>query len=116
METIDDLILNEFEKIKPRFKLKSGRINNLRNVLAYLRSGNGYVSVSSPMSCEFCDKDTLRLYYTDGEWIWGDWLIHYIENHPVGLPTIFLDRIKDFNFKCPVLTSDQIEKMIEGRN
>jgi len=116
MQSIDDIILDEFENVKVEFKLRTGRINDLKNVLAYLRSGNGYVSISSPMSCEFCGENLLRFYYTDGEWLWGKWLIHYIENNPIDLPTNFLNRIKDFDFKCPVITSDQIEKMIGDKN
>ncbi|MBL7558988.1 hypothetical protein JAO71_04145 [Olleya sp. YSTF-M6] len=115
MKLIDNYILDNNEKIKDKFLNKTDMVKTeLEKVISFLKSGNGYVSLSSKWQCEFCTEKLTRLYSTDGKWIWGKWIIHYIEKHNVNLPVEFINDMKKFNYKSQKLSEEQINSLING--
>lgn len=115
MKLIDDYILDDNEQLKPDFRnLSSEASADITSIIHYLKSGNGYVSMASLWSCEFCDGAYSNLYHTDGKWMWGKWLIHYLEKHFIGLPHEFVKDIRSLKYRCPQLSDEQINRLISG--
>lgn len=62
-------------------------------VAQYLRNGKTLISWRGPSSCRLCftHVDGYRC-FTDGEWVWPEGLVHYIEEHNVRPPQDFIDK------------------------
>ena len=117
MKLIDNYILDNNEKIKDDFLNKTDIVKTeLGKIISFLKSGNDYISLSSKWQCEFCTEELSRLYSTDGKWIWGKWIIHYIEKHNVNLPTEFIDDMKKLDYKSQKISKEQIDSLINGKN
>ncbi len=85
-------------------------------VAAYLRSGHrcrGYLGFSA---CRFECRSTYRILgsgeLTDGEWIWPEGLVHYVERHGVVLPEEFVASAAVRGWRVPPV--DQVEGAAPG--
>ncbi len=110
MKLIDDYILDKDGNVKKEYLSHKNELSE--EVINYLKSGNGYVSIASLRDCEFCNEKHSMLYMIDGKWMWGKWLIHYIEEHHIKLPLEFITDLELLDYKCPKLTDQQIEALI----
>lgn len=46
--------------------------------------------------------------YTDGNWIWPEYLVYFIEKYNISLPKEFMDHAQSNNGQVPELTEKQI--------
>jgi hypothetical protein len=51
--------------------------------------------------------------YTDGTWLWNDYLIHYFEKYDLELPNEFISFAKMNNWVCPKITSEIEYKIVK---
>ncbi|MFD2565702.1 hypothetical protein [Aquimarina rubra] len=85
----DDFIISDL--------LEAGNYN-ANEVIDYLKKGGKISSVSSQRECEICGKLAGSInYYTDGNWVWPEWITHYILDHRIKLPDGFIDHVKKDN-------------------
>ncbi|WP_125530439.1 hypothetical protein [Streptomyces sp. WAC 06725] len=83
-------------------------------VLAYLTSGEEIYSVMGP------EKDLISgdwiatggCLYTDGEWVWRGYLVHYLEHHHVALPQDFLDYVRKRDYRAPVVSDERSREIM----
>ena len=43
--------------------------------------------------CRICGQENGALELTDGTWCWPDGLAHYLRDHDVRLPQVFVDHV-----------------------
>lgn len=82
--------------------------DELQGISDYLRSGHPFLHYMGYSFCRFrcgispglmgsCDL-------TDGEWVWPQGLVHYVEEHAVSLPEPFVRTMKRHEWQVPDLT------------
>jgi hypothetical protein len=75
-------------------------------IIGYLESGEEFFSWLGFSFCRFrCDvrdDDMGCKDLTDGEWIWPEGLSHYVKEHNIGLPPLFIKHLMDRNFNASV--------------
>jgi len=83
------------------------RMEEREKILAYLRQGHLYCAYFGYSSCRFQCRGTYSILgtaeLTDGEWVWPDGLVHYIERHGVILPEEFVAGASARNWTVPPL-------------
>ncbi len=81
--------------------LGKGNDIDVKTVLNYLAKGGKIATVSTKKQCEYCEEIAGSYnYYTDGTWVWPEWLFHYIIKHRIKLPDAFIKHIvynNDYN-------------------
>ena len=98
--------------VNPGF-FESDAIRN--SVLEYLSDGVALkVSSSEDAKCKLCgeDLDQSFAFFTDGVWIWNNYLIHYVENHFAGLPDEFFTHMQASQIRVVVPDVEDEEKHI----
>ncbi|RZS99729.1 hypothetical protein [Aquimarina brevivitae] len=96
LNNILNYILTDDELVKS--SLIERQNYNLDQIINYLDKGGKVSTVSSKRQCEFCGKIAGSInYYTDGNWVWPEWLKHYISDHAINLPNIFIEKVKEDN-------------------
>ena len=84
MKLIDDYILDDNLKVKQEFLATDETPHpEHEQIVAYLKAGAGYVTVDSTWVSEFNGQELPNQYLIDGMWMWGKWLIHYVEENHV---------------------------------
>lgn len=63
------------------------------DVADYLTQGFIYVSYGGISICRFCGRENGALELTDRTWYWPDGLPHYLVEHGVRLPQVFVDHV-----------------------
>jgi hypothetical protein len=88
-------------------------------VLEYLRSGNTRVQFLGISYCRFgrcaAGPHGSRC-VTDGEWVWPEGLVHYVEVHRVPLPAEFLESMERNGWKVPRLSAAQVQAGASGKD
>jgi len=83
-------------------------------LLNYLRAGYLYCAYCGYSSCRFNCRHTYSFLgtaeLTDGEWVWPDGLIHYIDRHGVALPEEFMQSLRARQWTIPPL--DEVLELI----
>lgn len=81
--------------------------NEREKLLTYLQAGYIFCTYCGYSSCRFKCCHTYSLLgtaeLTDGEWVWPDGLVHYIDRHSVALPEEFLQSIRARQWTLPPL-------------
>jgi hypothetical protein len=93
---------------QPQWLVQHGwHTEDLDRIVAYLRSGNEYLSEMGYSYCRFAncsdkcaDKNGVSS-FTDGEWMWPEGLAHYIEKHSVILPEEFISTMQSNHWQVP---------------
>lgn len=99
---LDDYLLNSEEIRRARLK-----------IIEYLKKG---VSVSTIMGARV-DFETGELiggidYLTDGEWLWPEYLVYYLERKPAfTIPRVFFEYLMErkFIFRAIMIDKEQME-------
>lgn len=77
-----------------------------------MKKGGKYSTVASVRKCEICKKYEGSVnYYTDGYWIWPEWVYHYIDCHGLKLPNLFIDNIRKKKYIVEKEFIDQIVRL-----
>jgi hypothetical protein len=76
---------------RPQWLVRRGwHTDELALIVAYLRSGYTFAHWLGFSNCRFgCGIDVRKMGSsdrTDGEWVWPEGLVHYVETHSVFLP------------------------------
>ncbi|TDO35252.1 hypothetical protein EV643_12358 [Kribbella sp. VKM Ac-2527] len=78
-------------------------LHERETVVQYLQGGFIFRAFGGLSPCRFCGKANGALELTDGTWYWPDGLAHYLTDHHLRLPRVFvehvyeeLDRLGDF--------------------
>lgn len=84
------------------------------NVLKYLKSGyklSGYRGFDRDLLNS--EKIVFGTYsqYTDGYWVWHEYIIYYYENYNISLPGNFLETVKKNNFFIPEFSDLQKDEL-----
>ncbi|WP_143177283.1 hypothetical protein [Cystobacter ferrugineus] len=81
---------------------------------AYLRKGAVF-SASGGMFKDWFTGEQVIAHHTqtDGVWMWPADLPHYVERHATALPEELLQRMRDLEWKCPVLTRQELIALSE---
>lgn len=62
-------------------------------VSGYLTAGVVFRGFGGTSTCRFCGEPNGALELTDGQWYWPDGLVHYITEHNVRLPELFVNYV-----------------------
>lgn len=105
---------NDYEIKKELINKSQDELEYQAKVISYLKSGYKYSTVSSIKFCEFCDEIAGSfVYFTDGIWVWANWLIHYVEKHKILLPDAFKKTMEENTFTIDVhLVKRKVEKFL----
>ncbi|NOJ92935.1 hypothetical protein HMI51_08325 [Corallococcus coralloides] len=81
----------------------------------YLASGIVFSASSWPLSDWFTGEKNIAPHHalTDGVWHWRADLPYYVLRYGVALPDAFLQRMRDLDWKCPVLSSQELDAFME---
>ncbi|MBN9680798.1 MULTISPECIES: hypothetical protein [unclassified Corallococcus] len=81
----------------------------------YLASGVVFAVSSGPLSDWFTGEKNIAPHHalTDGVWHWRADLPYYVLRYGVALPDAFLQRMRDLNWKCPVLSQHELHAFLE---
>lgn len=94
-----DFIMNKKDKVKLELIGKTTYPDKDR-LLVYLLEAGKYTTLPSKRICEICGKDAGSTnYYTDGYWIWPEWISHYLNDHHIKLPDKFIGNIRKKQYK-----------------
>lgn len=63
--------------------------------IGYLRAGAVARRFWGASTCRLCGQENGREELTDGEWLWPDGLVHYLEAHDVRLPAEFVAHARE---------------------
>lgn len=82
--------------------------------LSYLAGGVEIYSVMGPeedaISGEWiADGGCL---FTDGEWVWHGYLVHYLSRYHISLPEEFLDHVRKSEYKAPVVPDERAREIM----
>lgn len=64
-----------------------------RDVVDYLGQGFVFRGFGGISRCRFCGVENGALELTDGVWYWPDGLAHYLVEHEVRLPRVFVEHV-----------------------
>ncbi|MFB7630704.1 hypothetical protein ACFC0M_07120 [Streptomyces sp. NPDC056149] len=83
-------------------------------VLSYLAGGVEIYTVMGPeedmVSGEWiADGGCL---FTDGEWVWHGYLVHYLSRYHISLPDEFLDHVRKSEYKAPVVPDERAREIM----
>src|SRR5262249_38569477 len=83
-------------------------------VVAYLRNGHRWNGALGCSACRFACRYKYSLLgsgeLTDGEWVWPEGLLHYVERHGVMLPEEFVASASARDWKVPPI--DQVGAIV----
>jgi len=86
-------------KIRPEL-INASNYSDLDKIVAYLKSGGKHSTVATMKECEYCDEFAGPVnYFTDGVWMWPQWIIHYLVKHGLKLPEEFVNSIRHNDYK-----------------
>jgi len=78
--------------------------NKRGKIIDYLNSGWTHTQWRGLSFCRFeCNPPAFEMgskCLTDGEWVWPEGLVHYIEKHNVQLPEEFIDTMRTYNWNA----------------
>ncbi|SEL72776.1 hypothetical protein SAMN04487910_3192 [Aquimarina amphilecti] len=98
VKDILNYILTENDIIKPDL-INASNYKDANEVINYLKKGGKISTVSSERQCEYCGELAGSInYYTDGTWVWPEWLSHYVIKHQIKLPFDFVEQIINNNY------------------
>jgi hypothetical protein len=84
-------------------------------ILGYLRSGGPVFEYLGFSYCRFScgepDESMGHRELTDGEWLWPEGLVHYVQVHNVLLPSEFVETIRRNRFTVPRVSD--IESLVD---
>lgn len=63
------------------------------DVASYLRGGLVFRTYMGFSSCRLCGRSNGAVELTDTTYVWPEGLAHYVEEHSVRLPQVFIDHI-----------------------
>ncbi|MFI1742412.1 hypothetical protein [Streptomyces sioyaensis] len=94
--------------------MASPSVPDEERVLSYLASGVEIYSVMGPeedvISGEWiADGGCL---FTDGEWVWHGYLVHYLSCYHISLPDEFLDHVRKSEYKAPVVPDERAREIM----
>lgn len=74
-----------------------------QKALRYLKDTPVVVAASVPsFECEICGKMLpSSSFQSDGEWLWPETLVHYLEMHDVALPVSLITHMREAGFTAP---------------
>jgi hypothetical protein len=75
-------------------------------VIAYLENGILHSAQRGWSSCRFCGKSNGSTELTDGVFIWPEGLVHYLKEHQVRLPRMFVQHCLTYKFDEKVLKKE----------
>ncbi|MBN8229585.1 hypothetical protein JYK02_18915 [Corallococcus macrosporus] len=81
----------------------------------YLATGTVFAVSSGTLSDWFTGEKNIAPHHsqTDGVWHWRADLPYYVLRYGVALPDAFLQRMRDLNWKCPVLSQRELLAFVE---
>ncbi|WP_375756191.1 hypothetical protein [Corallococcus exercitus] len=81
----------------------------------YLTTGVVFAVSSGALSDWFTGEKNIAPHHawTDGVWHWRADLPYYVLRYGVALPDAFLQRMRDLNWKCPVLSRQELNVFLE---
>jgi hypothetical protein len=63
-------------------------------VVDYLSHGLLWKALCGPSRCRFCQQPNGSLELTDGVYVWPEGLAHYVGEHSVRMPKLFVDHVR----------------------
>ncbi|UZS00008.1 hypothetical protein [Chondrinema litorale] len=106
---ISHLILRNENEIKAELLHDKVLYQDIESIVSYLESGTMTISISSPFHCSKCDDYVAPCsHYTDGEWLWGVWTVHFLKEHNLELPKKFVEKIRSLKYKCPKVSEKDL--------
>lgn len=109
---LKDLIGRLFDQDDQPLKnpAESEHVTNIEGFSHYLESRCFVSGTTTLQPCSICENDFAgpRTYYTDGEWIWGKWMVHYVLKHDLMLPIEFIEFVEKKNFKIDNKAVDEL--------
>ncbi|RKG75130.1 hypothetical protein D7W79_21060 [Corallococcus exercitus] len=84
-------------------------------VARYLTTGVVFAVSSGTLSDRFTGEKNIAPHHaqTDGVWHWRADLPYYVLRYGVALPDAFLQRMRDLDWKCPVLSPQELNAFLE---
>ncbi|MHA7627742.1 hypothetical protein [Corallococcus sp. M7] len=81
----------------------------------YLASGVVFAVSSGRLSDWFTGEKNIAPHHalTDGVWHWRTDLPYYVLRYGVAIPDAFLQRMRDLDWKCPVLSRQELDAFME---
>jgi hypothetical protein len=110
----EDLLISKRENLKMLLSKKSYK--NKESLVSYLSGGQIILLVPAAESdCLSDDGEIIGSWsiYSDGRWLWRDFLIGYVKKYNIGLPKDFIVNAEHNNWVCPKLSVDAEEAVIE---
>lgn len=96
-----------FSKTYSDFR-KQFNVESKQEILSYLKKGIPIATTTQLISSLINDNQTILggiVYLTDGNWIWPNYLSHYVEHDSIELPRQFLEHI--FNNKSEIFVNTE---------
>ena len=94
------------------------RIDDIDRVVEYLRNSPMVMPLhttggSTGAVCTMCGKRTgdALFYQSDGVWLWGSWLVHWVEDHSVRLPNVLVAHIRQRGYVPPQSIDVPLEEL-----
>ncbi len=98
LKDILNFILDNKEEVRSEL-LNTSKYEDIDYIVEYIRNGGKVSTVASKKTCEYCKEIAGAInYYTDGKWIWPEWLEHYLLIHELELPNEFILHIRTNNY------------------
>jgi hypothetical protein len=92
------------------------RNKNETKLISYLSSGQIVLLVPAAEFDVLSDDNAIIgswSVYSDGKWLWRDFLIGYVGKYNIALPEDFIANAEQNNWECPMLSEDTEEVIIE---
>lgn len=116
LEIFDDEDSMENQAKLLRNNIQDGEINDKEKVIAYLKSGQ-MILFRPEIVPDVLSKDEVWIgntsIYSDGVWIWKEYLIHYLEKYNIQLPSEFIFHAKSNNWRSPKINSEREEEIVD---
>jgi len=110
----------EFTDSPPYFILDKTNEYDREGMISYLESGFKIIDWFGYSFCRFnCGTSGMEMGVydvTDGEWVWPQGLIHYIDKHNIDLPVEFISKVKSENYSMNISDAMMRLLLIEKKN
>ena len=93
------------------YKKVSESIKDENEIIDYLSKGNVLIFCLGGVQSQFDSKTTIMSgadIFTDGEWVWTGEVVSYLIDDKIQLPNIFIQSIRNNNYKMKQLTDQEL--------
>jgi len=114
-------IFDEKDSIENQVKFLRNSIQNIgiedrEKIISYLKSGQMILFRPQIVADVLSEKEEWigsTSIYSDGVWLWKDYLVHYLEKYNIQIPPEFILHAERNNWQSPKISSEREEKITD---